>query len=184
MDLDSWAIDYRALLKDAKTMQEKRNCLGNGVTELATDIYKRLIKRPTLVDEIEYGSFWYGFDNYSWLELKGKVPLSDEIEDRVIYVVGSSTPQAAESARKASSWLKGLIGPTGQRFGPQYDKGHFMARRNGGGSQLNIFPQRRDVNRPWSNEGKVFLAMETYCHQHPKTLCFNREKGKGVSPHF
>jgi hypothetical protein len=78
----SWAIDYQALVKDAKTIQEKRNCLGNGVTELASEIYKRLVRRPTLVDELEYNSFLYGFDNYSWLELKGKVPLSEEIEDR------------------------------------------------------------------------------------------------------
>ena len=170
----SWAIDYQALIKDAKTIQEKRNCLGNGVTELATDIYERLIQRPTLVDEIQYNSFWYGFDNYSWLELKGKAPLSEEIEDRVVFVVGSSAPQAAESKKKTSSWLRGLIGKTGLRFGPQYDKGHFMARRNGGGSQLNIFPQRRDVNRPRSDQGKLFLKMETYCHQHPKTLCFCR----------
>jgi hypothetical protein len=174
MDLLSWAIDHQALIKDAKTMQEKRNSLGNGITELATDIYKRLIHRPTLVDEIEYNSFLYRFDNYSWLEMKGEAPLSEEIEDRVVFVVGSSTPEDAESARKTSSWLKGLIGQTELRFGPQYDKGHFMARRNGGGSQLNIFPQRRDVNRPWSKEGKLFRDMEVYCHKHPKTLCFSR----------
>lgn len=89
----------------------------------------------------------YGFDNYSWLELKGKAPLNETIEDRVVFVVGSSAPQAAENAKKASSWLRGLIGATERRFGPQYDKGHFMARSNGGGSQLNIFPQRRDLNR-------------------------------------
>jgi hypothetical protein len=174
VDLLEWAIDYQALIKDAKTIQEKRNCLGNGVTDLATEIYKRLIQRPTLVDEIEYNSFIYGFDNYSWLEMKGKVLLSEEIQDRVVFVVGSSTPEGAEDKKKTSAWLGGLIGPTGQCFGPQYDKGHFMARRNGGGSQLNIFPQRRDVNRPWSSEGKLFRDMETYCHAHPKTLCFSR----------
>jgi hypothetical protein len=174
MDLSDWQIDYAALIRDAETIQEKRNRLGNGITDLATDIYKALIRRPTLVDELEYNSFWYGFDNYSWLELKGKAPLSEEIQDRVVFVVGSSAPKAAENAKETSSWLKGLIGPTGRCFGPQYDKGHFIARRNGGGSQLNIFPQRRDVNRPWSNEGKLFLQMETYCHRHPKTLCFSR----------
>lgn len=72
MDLRDWTINYEALIRDARTIREKRTCLGNGVSELATDIYKRLIPRPTLVDEIEYNSFLYGFDNYSWLELKGK----------------------------------------------------------------------------------------------------------------
>ena len=174
MELRDWHIDYESLVRDAKTIQEKRNCLGNGVTELATTIYKQLIPRPTLVDEIQYNCFWYGFDNYSWLESKGKAPLSESIEDRVVFVIGSSAPQASESKRKASWWLKGLIGPTERRFGPQYDKGHFIARRNGGGTQLNIFPQRRDVNRPWSSQGKLFCEMERYCHEHPKTLCFSR----------
>ncbi len=174
MDLREWHIDYAALIRDAKTIQEKRNRLGNGVFDLATRIYQRLIQRPTLVDEIEYCSFWYGFDNSSWLELKGKAPLNETIEDRVVFVVGSSAPLVAESAKKASSWLRGLIGPTERRFGPQYDKGHFIARSNGGGLQFNIFPQRRDLNRTWSCEGRLFREMETYCHRHPKTLCFSR----------
>ncbi len=174
MDRPSWDIDYEALICGAKTMQEKRNSLANGVTNIATDIYRRLIHRPTLVDQIHYCSFWYGFDNYSWLELKRKGPLNDAIEDRVVFVVGSSAPATAEDKRKTSAWLRGLIGPTERRFGPQYDKGHFIARSNGGGSQLNIFPQRRDLNRAWSYEGKLFRRMESYCHEHPKTLCFNR----------
>jgi hypothetical protein len=88
--------------------------------------------------------------------MKGEVPLGEEIEDQVDVCRGSSTPEDRGSAKKTSSWQKGLIGQMELRFGPQYDKGHFMARRNGGGSQLNIFPQRRDVNRPWSKEGKLF----------------------------
>ncbi len=87
-----WHIDYEALVRDAETIQEKRKCLGYGVTDLATDIYKKLIPRPTLVDEIQYNSFWYGFDNYSWLELKVMAPLSEEIDDRIVFVVGSSAP--------------------------------------------------------------------------------------------
>jgi hypothetical protein len=173
VDLLEWAIDYGGLIKDAKTIQEKRNSLGNGVTDLATMIYKRLIQRPTLVDEIRHGSFWYGFDNYSWLEMKGKAPLDDAIYDRVVFVVGSSA-EARESRRKANAWARGLVGPTRQRFGPQYDKGHFMARCNGGSSELNIFPQRRDLNQGWSDEGAVFCEMERYCRGHRGTLCFNR----------
>jgi hypothetical protein len=106
--------------------------------------------------------------------MKGTVPLSETIDDRVVFVVGSSAPAVAESAQRSSSWLRGLIGPTEQRFGPQYDKGDFIARFNDGGSQLNIFPQRRDLNRGWSSEGKLFRQMEVYCHEHPGTLCFNR----------
>src|SRR5688500_1121555 len=102
MTLSDWDIDYSGLMRSAATMQEKRNSLGNGISGQATTIYTKLIQRPTLVDEIQYNSFWYGFDNYSWLELKGKAPLSEEIEDRVVFVIGSSAPQAAEKKRSVS----------------------------------------------------------------------------------
>lgn len=128
MNLQSWAIDYHSLIEGAKTTQERRNLLGNGVSDQATDIYKKLVTRPTLVDEIQYRAFYCGFDTYSWLELKGEAPLDETIEDRVVFVVGSSAPEAAENRKKTSSWLKGLIGPTEKWFGPQFDKGHFMAR--------------------------------------------------------
>jgi hypothetical protein len=59
-------------------------------------------------------------------------------------------------------------------MGAQFDKGHFIAHYLGGGTQLNLFAQRRDLNRGWSAEGKLYREMERYCFEHPGTLCFHR----------
>ena len=62
-------------------------------------------------------------------------------------------------------------------FGKKWDKGHFIAHSIGGavdGIEMNVFVQRRDLNRGWSKEGKIFRVMETYCFMNPNTFCFNR----------
>ena len=64
-----------------------------------------------------------------------------------------------------------------------YDKGHFIAHSLGGGLEINIFPQLRDTNRGWSERGKIFRAMETYCLQHPGTYCFSHPSYLGKSWH-
>ena len=43
------------------------------------------------------------------------------------------------------------------------DKGHFIAHAIGGGLDMNIFSQARDLNRGISEQGKVYRLMERYC---------------------
>lgn len=40
--------------------------------------------------------------------------------------------------------------------------------------ELNVFVQRRDLNRGWSTEGRRYREMEKYCVLHPGTFCFSR----------
>jgi hypothetical protein len=40
--------------------------------------------------------------------------------------------------------------------------------------EANVFIQRRALNRGWSEEGKVYRAMERYCHETPDAFCFSR----------
>jgi hypothetical protein len=40
--------------------------------------------------------------------------------------------------------------------------------------ELNVFVQRRDLNRGWSVAGKRFRSMEKYCSSNPGTFCFSR----------
>ena len=42
------------------------------------------------------------------------------------------------------------------------------------GHELNVFIQRRDLNRGWSEAGKRFRAMEKYCSNNVGTFCFIR----------
>jgi hypothetical protein len=40
VDLHDWDIDYEELIRGAQTLQDKRNCIGNGISDLATGLHK------------------------------------------------------------------------------------------------------------------------------------------------
>src|SRR5436309_2711000 len=42
------------------------------------------------------------------------------------------------------------------------------------GWELNVFVQRRALNRGWSEAGKLYREMEKYCVLNPSTFCFIR----------
>lgn len=54
------------------------------------------------------------------------------------------------------------------------DKGHFLGYASGGILDINLFPQRRELNRGWSPEGKRFRRMERYVAKHPGTFFYHR----------
>jgi len=45
---------------------------------------------------------------------------------------------------------------------------------SGGSLDVNIFPQKRELNRGWSEEGKLFRRMERHAGERPGTFCFAR----------
>jgi hypothetical protein len=57
--------------------------------------------------------------------------------------------------------------------GDRYDRGHFMSHRQGGGYDINLFPQLATVNQGKSTEGKVYRGMERECVA-TSLLCFSR----------
>lgn len=118
-----------------------------------------------------FNRFEYIYDHYTELETLGIVPYSPTAESRVVGVLGRSNPT---SERRDASRLQGWIGATETYLGENTDKGHFIAHTIGGGLEVNIFAQRRDINRGWSKRGKIFRSMEKYCAKHSGTFCFNR----------
>jgi hypothetical protein len=54
------------------------------------------------------------------------------------------------------------------------DKGHFLGHASGGILDINLFPQRRELNRGWSADGKQFRSMERYVAEHPGTFFYHR----------
>ena len=54
-----------------------------------------------------------------------------------------------------------------QTYGHKYDRGHFMSHRQGGGLDINLFPQRADINQGRSALGAEYRAMETACVARP-----------------
>ena len=54
------------------------------------------------------------------------------------------------------------------------DRGHFLGHASGGILDINLFPQRRELNRGWSGEGKRFRQMERYVAEHGGTFFYHR----------
>ncbi|WP_162909918.1 hypothetical protein [Aggregatilinea lenta] len=98
-------------------------------------------------------------------------PQNPRVESRVVAVYGCS--QLPRTNRDTSR-MRGWLGPSGLRGDGNYDKGHFIAHMAGGGLDINLFFQRRDINRGWSERGKVYRRMERYCAEHLGAFCFSR----------
>jgi hypothetical protein len=168
------SLDYRSLIRSA------RGNFGDQLTAflirelpyLWRDAYEQMGTRRTSIVRIQDSSFEYIYDNYSYLESTGAVAYDPIIEDRLIAAFGRSCQR---TKARDDYRLRGWVGPTESTYGSRYDKGHFIAHSIGGAvdrSEMNVFVQRRDLNRGWSEEGKLYRAMEKYCVSHPGTFCF------------
>jgi hypothetical protein len=169
-------IDYESLLKEsgADSYETVISFLREELPFVWRDAYLEIMPRETNIVRLQYGAFEYIYDDYASLEAIGAVPYDPKIEARLIGVSGCSAPK---DAKRDDSRLKGWVGPTGKTFGPGWDKGHFMAHSIGGAVdqlEVNVFVQRRNLNRGWSDAGKRYREMEKYCKSNPGTFCFNR----------
>lgn len=120
------------------------------------------------------GTFDYIHDDQDTLVATGVVRDEPNLESRIIAVIGTSAP---DLRRRDDDRLRGWLGATEETFGKAWDKGHFIAHSIGGavaGSELNVFVQRRDLNRGWSTAGRRYRAMEIYCATHSGVLCWSR----------
>ena len=54
------------------------------------------------------------------------------------------------------------------------DKGHFLGHASGGILDINLFPQRRELNRGWSEQGKQFRKMERCVANNLWTFFYHR----------
>ena len=134
--------------------------------------YQEMTPRPTHIVAATFESFQYLFDYYSIFDAHGgKIAHSRSGEDRLVAVFGVS---AAPRSNRDRSRMRGWCGATEKSFGSAWDKGHFIAHSIGGGLAINVFQQRREVNRGWSEAGRLYRSMEKYCSTNPGTFCFSR----------
>ena len=86
----------------------------------------------------------------------------DVPNDRVALAFAFSTPNLT---KRDASRIRGFpnVNDTvrrvmGNKAFPA-DKGHYLGHASGGTLDINLFPQRRDLNRGWSEQGKRYRAM-------------------------
>jgi hypothetical protein len=154
-----------------------KTCLAarliTGPFKRSSSIFRLMTPGPTEVLRFRRGTFEYMYDDYVPEETSTTVPNDLGKEARLAAAFGISQP--SESARDDYR-LRGWVGATEKIFGKEWDKGHFIAHSIGGavdGSEANVFVQRRDLNRGWSQEGIRYCEMERYCRLNPGTFCFS-----------
>ncbi|MGE5340945.1 MAG: hypothetical protein ACM3SY_05620 [Candidatus Omnitrophota bacterium] len=170
--VSEFTIDYQDIIREIEsaTLEEKIKFLTDILPNEWLIQYKAFTHRPTDVVIFNYGQFDYIFDTYTYPKDWSPTISNPEIARRVVAAFGRSAPPIEN---REVSRIKGWCGPTEKVFGKDSDKGHFIAHSIGGLLDVNLFPQRRDVNRGWSQKGKIFRAMEVYCALNPGTFCFN-----------
>jgi hypothetical protein len=154
-------IDYLPIIDKVIdcTAEEVISFLLEELPYLWRDTYEKMIPRRTNIVRLRHNAFEYIYDNYSYLEATGAVPYDQIIKDRLVAVLGLSGPR---KAARDDYRLKGRVGPTEKTYGQRWDKGHFITHSIGGAVdrlEVNVFVQRRDLNRGWSAEGKRYCEM-------------------------
>jgi hypothetical protein len=171
-------LDFKSIYQDLLTgtdnadLNEIIGYLCNELTYVWIEDYKNNCTHFVDVCRISIGSFEYLFDDC--VVSKDNVMINSKIESRLVAAFGTSI----QSGKKRDDYrLRGWLGPTNTFLGTLWDKGHYIAHSIGGAvdlAELNVFKQRRDLNRGWSDEGKLFRKMEGYCFDNPGTFCFHR----------
>lgn len=173
---DQSKIDYRELL--FKLVPGPAEAVISQLVEqlpyVWLDTYLAMMPRHINVVQVRHGTFDYIYDDCASLEATGVVPANAHTEARLIAVSGRCNPQ---KRKRDDGRLKGWVGPTESVYGDCWDKGHFIAHSIGGAvdqAEVNIFVQRRDLNRGRSLKGRRYIEMERHCKLHAGTFCFSR----------
>jgi len=169
-------LDYELILKEAGECSTEAliSFLSEELPYLWRDAYARMTPRATEIVRMQRGFFEYIYDDYATLEASRAVPYSLDAEARLVGVLGRSEPKIE---KRDDGRLRGWVGPTERMFGREWGKGHFIAHSIGGavdGWELNVFVQRRELSRGWSEAGRRFRDMEDYCALRAATFCFSR----------
>ena len=169
----NYDIDYENMLSCLSTscLEDIIEILSMKLPDEWCEKYREMTPTVTNILQFNDGGFEYLFDFSSEIVAQGIVSEDQAVGDRVVAVFGISHPRHVKRDKKR---MEGFLGPSSKVFGINYDKGHFIGHAIGGSLDVNLFPQRRDINQGLSARGKVFRSMEEYCLENPGTFCFHR----------
>ena len=171
-------VDYTRIKEQAEGLhgEELVQSLRAELFYAFQDAYLEMTPRMTDIAVIQQGPFEYLYDDYATLEAQGLVPYHPTMEARLLVAMGRSAPR---KPKRDDSRLRGWAGPSLEKYGPGWDRGHFIAYCMGGvvdQFELNVFVQRRSLNRGWRSHprGSQYRRMEDYCAVNLGTFCFSR----------
>lgn len=178
-------IDYIGVLEECHDADYDVTAdrLAPALEKLWIRAYRLMTPAENCVEMITWDSYYYVIDNTTFCYMGRDFVWDQDVEDRTVVVYGRSTP-----VKEKRDWNRhrGDLGAREWRedgTGLPYDRGHYIAHCIGGQEDIGLFPQRRDINRGSSSEGKLFRSMERYCFENPGLFCFSRPIFKDKSSH-
>ena len=186
VDINTWIIDYREILDVVMRSElSADDALPRELPSAWLGAYTRSVSHDPRICVISLDGFDYIFDDAS-AAAHAEGGGSDEfVCQRNVAVHGWSQPSGGvpRKASRIRGFPRGAASDASVVDSVRHDRGHFIAHASGGGMDINLFPQLVDVNRGWSNRGKVYRRMENYLVAHPGTYCFSRSIYSGWTDH-
>lgn len=166
--MSDFAVDYDAILQAGPQLAsgELTAYLMRTLSDAWLSAYGDMPGSSSNVLEFEDRGFRFLFDLTSVLDDP------DKADDRVVAAFGVTFLQPHE--RDAGRIRGHPLSVVPDEINARYDRGHFISHLAGGSLDVNLFPQKREVNRGWSEEGKLFRCMERHAAERPGTFCFAR----------
>jgi hypothetical protein len=171
-----WGMPYERIFQEENlyTYNQKVAYIKDVIWQDWKAIYEENSTSLTSIARFPYEDFVFLYDDTGELVYYNKAKSEDVPEGRVVAAYGISK----EKTQKRNNYrVQSYLGPTSKiyaHFGDNYDKGHFIGDATGGPKEINLFPQKRDINRGWSEAGKIYRRMERFIAQNPGTFFFSR----------
>lgn len=118
------------------------------------------------------------------VNLTTAVFLFDRTHERVLVAYGVATVPTRPRDRSRMRQFPDVnvgVGITMKERAFPADRGHFLSHAAGGDLDINLFPQRRELNRGWSPEGRRFRQMERHTAARPGTFHYHRAEYDDLS---
>ena len=140
-------VDYQRMSSELSAdLQRDPARVGAWLSDAWSEAYRSQVPDSMLLEFEEVATFLF--------DQAGAVDAPQA--DRTIAARGFSRP--GHRVRDVA-YQRGYPSPAGRAARP-LDKGHMVAHGAGGEFGPNIFPQDRELNRGWSNEGERYRALE------------------------
>ena len=124
----------------------------------------------------EYRTEW-GTASILEIDLQIAVYVFDTSIERVLLAYGLSSPQLEDRDENRMRRFPDVNIGVRKVMGIdafECDRGHFLGHAAGGELDINLFPQRRELNQGKSQEGKLFRRMERHVAKHFGTFVYHR----------
>ncbi len=170
-DLDQMIIVRPSSEDNASYFQKLFDAAGRDIPEV-------LVEWESRVDGWcdDYRVEW-GMASILQIDMRVAVYVFDQSLERVLLAYGLSSPQIKARDKNRMRHSPDVnIGARMVMGGDtvEYDRGHFLGHAAGGELDINLFPQRRRLNRGCSEEGKRFTRMERHAATHVGTFVYHR----------